>query len=161
MTPPGLDSPPRRYLIVGACVFGVSTALHLKQTHPASRVTLLDRTPPSSASRPAASWDWNKVIRADYKDPFYCGLALESQDAWKTTWKENGMEAPSFVNLGADNSYFMRTVKGGGSWDLSGKEKEEGLKGINGFLMEANDFSGIAVRHPLPCGVVYLPAIVC
>ena len=40
----------------------------------------------------------------------------------------------------------MRTVKGGGSWDLKAKEKEEGMKGINKFLEDATDFNGIAVR---------------
>ena len=69
-----------------------------------------------------------------------------SQDAWRTTWKEDGREAPSFVTLGADGSYFMRTVKGGGSWDLKAKEKEEGMKGTNKFLEDAADFSGVAVR---------------
>jgi len=60
-------------------------------------------------------------------------------------WKEDGREAPSFVNLGPDGSYFMRTVKGGGSWELKNKEKAEGLKGIDEFLDKATDFSGIAV----------------
>lgn len=69
---------------------------------------------------------------------------LLSQDAWKTLWKENGREAPSFVSLGADGSYFMRTVGGGGSWDL--KSKEEGIMGTNKFLENSKDFSGVAVR---------------
>ncbi|KAF2179047.1 hypothetical protein K469DRAFT_717558 [Zopfia rhizophila CBS 207.26] len=67
---------------------------------------------------------------------------LESQDAWKTVWKESGREAPSFVSLGADGSYFMRTVGGGGSWDL--KSKEEGMAGTNKFLENSKDFTGIA-----------------
>lgn len=71
---------------------------------------------------------------------------LVSQDAWKTIWKEEGREAPSFVSLGADGSYFMRTVKGGGSWDLKGREKEEGLRGTNDFLEKCTDFTGVAVR---------------
>lgn len=68
-----------------------------------------------------------------------------SQDAWKTIWKENGYEAPSFVTLGSDGSYFMRTVKGGGSWDLKGINKEEGLRGTNKFLEDLPDFRGVAV----------------
>lgn len=40
----------------------------------------------------------------------------------------------------------MRTVRGGGSWDLKAKEQEEGMKGINKFLEDATDFNGIAVR---------------
>lgn len=68
-----------------------------------------------------------------------------TQDAWKTTWKEDGRDAPSFVSLGADGSYFMRTVKGGGSWDLKAKEREEGMKGTNKFLEDLSDFNGVAV----------------
>jgi hypothetical protein len=73
---------------------------------------------------------------------------LESQDAWKTVWKGNGSEAPSFVSLGDDGSYFMRTVGGGGSWDL--KSKADGMVGTNKFLDESPNFQGIAVcssRH--------------
>ena len=68
---------------------------------------------------------------------------LESQDAWKTVWKDGGRDAPSFVCLGADGSYFMRTVGGGGSWDL--RSKEEGMRGTNKFLEDSKDFSGVAV----------------
>ncbi|KAF9732168.1 hypothetical protein PMIN03_000622 [Paraphaeosphaeria minitans] len=75
---------------------------------------------------------------------------LVSQDAWKTVWKEEGRDAPSFVSLGADGSYFMRTVKGGGSWDLKGREKEEGLKGTNDFLEKTPDFTGVASLYLFP-----------
>jgi hypothetical protein len=68
---------------------------------------------------------------------------LESQDTIRTLWKENGTEAPSFVSLGADGSYFMRTVGGGGSWEL--KSKAEGMRGTNKFLEGASDFCNIAV----------------
>lgn len=47
------------------------------------------------------------------------------------------------MNLGADGSYFMRTVCGGGSWDL--KSKAEGMAGINKFLEGAKNFEGVAV----------------
>lgn len=68
---------------------------------------------------------------------------LVSQDAWKTVWKENGRDAPSFVSLGADGSYFMRAVGGGGSWEL--KSKEDGMVGTNKFLNDSKDFTGVAV----------------
>lgn len=72
------------YLIVGAGVFGVSTAYHLIRKHPRASVTLLDRDAIDAESRVAASWDWNKVVRADYDDAAYCRLALEAQDVFKT-----------------------------------------------------------------------------
>ncbi|KAI0021323.1 sarcosine oxidase [Xylariomycetidae sp. FL0641] len=73
------------YLILGAGVFGTSTALHLATTHPTAQITLVDRSPRGAPARPAASWDWNKVVRADYRDPVYCRLALEAQDAPAST----------------------------------------------------------------------------
>lgn len=73
---------------------------------------------------------------------------LDSQDAWKTTWKENGREAPSFVSLGDDGSYFMRTVGGGGSWDL--KSKADGMVGTNKFLNDSANFQGIAGLYLFP-----------
>ncbi|ATY64256.1 sarcosine oxidase [Cordyceps militaris] len=72
---------PDTYLIVGAGVFGAATALELRKRLPASRVLLLDRSPfPNPFS---ASSDLNKIIRADYPDPFYTGLALAAQELWR------------------------------------------------------------------------------
>lgn len=72
------------YLIVGAGVFGVSTAYHLIRKYPHASVTLVDRDAYDAESRVAASWDWNKVIRADYDDKLYCKLALEAQSIFKS-----------------------------------------------------------------------------
>lgn len=74
-------------LIVGAGVFGTSTAYHLALSSPstAHKITVLDRTPSPPSS--AASTDINKIIRADYSSPFYCDLAYEAMDAW-STWPE-------------------------------------------------------------------------
>ncbi|EPS27450.1 hypothetical protein PDE_02393 [Penicillium oxalicum 114-2] len=74
----------RSYIIIGAGVFGVSTAYHLIQKYPNASVTLIDRDAYDAESRVAASWDWNKVVRADYDDKIYCKLALEAQDIFKT-----------------------------------------------------------------------------
>jgi sarcosine oxidase / L-pipecolate oxidase len=68
-------------LIVGAGIFGTSTAYHLALTHPnPSRITILDRAPCPSPK--AASSDINKIVRADYGTPFYMDLAYEAMDAW-------------------------------------------------------------------------------
>lgn len=72
------------YLIIGAGVFGVSTAYHLIQKYPDASVTLVDRDEFDAESRVAASWDWNKVVRADYDDIVYCQLAIEAQDVFKS-----------------------------------------------------------------------------
>lgn len=69
------------YLIVGAGVFGASTALYLSQKQPFARVTLIDRTPFPNPS--AAGHDLNKIVRADYPDLLYMKLALEAQEQWR------------------------------------------------------------------------------
>jgi sarcosine oxidase/L-pipecolate oxidase len=70
------------YLIVGAGLFGASTALHLKRSSPSAVVILLDRTPFPCPS--GAAYDLNKIIRAGYDDIFYVKLALEAQKMWRS-----------------------------------------------------------------------------
>ncbi|KAL8722620.1 MAG: hypothetical protein Q9225_000926 [Loekoesia sp. 1 TL-2023] len=70
------------YIIVGAGVFGASTAYHLKKNSPSASVLLLDRTEPPCPV--AASHDINKIVRAGYEDLFYCDLALKALHSWKT-----------------------------------------------------------------------------
>lgn len=68
-------------LIVGAGVFGTSTAYHLSLSHhDPSKVTVIDRAPFPSPQ--AASSDINKIVRADYSIPFYMDLAYEAMDAF-------------------------------------------------------------------------------
>lgn len=74
-------------LIVGAGIFGLSTAVHLASSSSSSdrplTVTLLDTRP--HAPQPlfgGASNDVNKIVRADYVDPFYTELGYETLDAW-------------------------------------------------------------------------------
>jgi sarcosine oxidase / L-pipecolate oxidase len=70
------------YLIVGAGVFGTSTAYHLIKKYPNANISLIDRMPYPCPL--AASWDWNKVVRADYGDIFYMEKALEAIHVWRT-----------------------------------------------------------------------------
>ncbi|PWO00010.1 FAD/NAD(P)-binding domain-containing protein [Tilletiopsis washingtonensis] len=71
------------HLVVGAGVFGVSTALHLLARGHA--VTLLERSPDGRAAVDAASNDVNKIIRADYQDKHYAALAKRAISAWRTS----------------------------------------------------------------------------
>jgi sarcosine oxidase / L-pipecolate oxidase len=92
-------APQEHILIVGAGIFGASTAYHL--THPTShsftqglevsipRVTLLDRSPLGAGI--GASEDINKIIRADYSQKFYMDLGYEAIDAWKSLSNPGGI----------------------------------------------------------------------
>ncbi|KAI1210182.1 FAD dependent oxidoreductase [Annulohypoxylon truncatum] len=69
-------------LILGAGTFGLSTAYHLAKAG-YTNVTVLEK----SATFPpelSAGNDLNKIIRAEYEDPFYAELALEAMNAWKS-----------------------------------------------------------------------------
>ncbi|KAK2590045.1 hypothetical protein QQS21_012273 [Conoideocrella luteorostrata] len=68
------------FVVVGAGVFGASTAYHLARRFPVKRVILVDRKRPNPC---AASSDYNKIIRADYKDKLYTELGLEALQLWK------------------------------------------------------------------------------
>lgn len=68
------------FVIVGAGVFGSSTAYHLARRFPDKRVLLVDRKRPNPG---AASSDYNKIIRADYKDVIYTELGLEAVQLWQ------------------------------------------------------------------------------
>lgn len=70
------------YIIVGAGVFGTSVALHLIRQYPTADIVLIDRSP--FLHEAGASWDWSKIIRADYTQPVYMELALEALEIWRT-----------------------------------------------------------------------------
>ena len=63
-------------------MFGASTAYHLAKTIPSATITLIDRSPYPCPL--AASYDYNKIVRADYGDKFYMSLALKTQHEWRT-----------------------------------------------------------------------------
>ena len=78
-----VDNGHSEILIVGAGIFGTSTAYHLSLTHDdPTKITVLDRAPAPCPL--AASCDINKIVRADYSEPFYMNLAYEAMDWWKS-----------------------------------------------------------------------------
>ncbi|KAJ5179007.1 hypothetical protein N7492_002217 [Penicillium capsulatum] len=70
-----------RIVIIGAGVFGLGTALRLKEEGYTS-VTVLDRAMPPVPD--GSSNDISRIIRFDYGDPVYARIAKESYDLWKT-----------------------------------------------------------------------------
>lgn len=69
------------YVVVGAGVFGASTALELVKA--GQKVTVLERSQDGFHSPDAASNDLNKIVRADYSDPHYRDLAKETISIWR------------------------------------------------------------------------------
>ncbi|TQS32734.1 hypothetical protein Golomagni_06941 [Golovinomyces magnicellulatus] len=134
------------YIIVGAGVFGVSTAYHLIQKYPRASVTLVDRDAYDADTRVAASWDWNKVVRADYDDIVYCQLALEAQDVFNSDplWKPHFHETGIFWT---SRDEYAQTVidnykKLGRKSDLYAVSVEEARK-LYGGLFDDADYSGV------------------
>ncbi|KAF7559128.1 hypothetical protein G7046_g5032 [Stylonectria norvegica] len=77
-----IDAKDESILIVGAGTFGLSTAFDLAQNG-YRNITVLDRA--SEVPSPySAGCDLNKIVRAEYEDPFYTDLALEAIKAWKS-----------------------------------------------------------------------------
>lgn len=64
-------------VIVGAGAWGLSTALHLVEAG-YSNVVVFERAEKIPSPYSAAN-DLNKIIRAEYEDPFYTKLTLVSR----------------------------------------------------------------------------------
>ncbi|KAF0322163.1 FAD dependent oxidoreductase [Colletotrichum asianum] len=67
-------------LIIGAGTFGLSAAYHLTRAGYKS-ITILEKGT-SVPSELSAGNDVNKIIRAEYEDPFYTDLALQAMEEW-------------------------------------------------------------------------------
>jgi hypothetical protein len=66
--------PNRSILIIGAGTFGLSTAYHLAKAG-YKNITVLEKASSIPPTLSAAN-DYNKIIRAEYEDPWYSELAL-------------------------------------------------------------------------------------
>lgn len=92
MTPKSKDD---SILIVGAGVFGLSTALELKKRGYRD-VTVIDRYLPPVVD--GSSVDISRVIRVDYADPLYAQMAREAHEGWTTTYRDHYYQS-GFVML--------------------------------------------------------------
>ncbi|WDK13242.1 FAD dependent oxidoreductase [Colletotrichum graminicola] len=81
-------------LVVGGGTFGLSTAYHLVKAGYTS-VTILEQgtSVPSTLS---AGNDVNKIVRAEYEDPFYTELALQAM----AEWNNNPVFSPHYRQTG-------------------------------------------------------------
>lgn len=136
----------KSYIIVGAGVFGASTALHLIQAEPRAKVILLDRNAYTAPTRVAASWDWNKVVRADYADIDYMRLALEAKEHWANDalWKPFYHESGAYWVSTTDFSQRVQENfrKLGVDSGLLGLPVDEARKAYGG-IFEDGDYTGV------------------
>lgn len=169
------------YLIVGSGVFGASTALSLIRRFPHTSVTIIDRDSYSAPIRVAASWDWNKLIRADYSDILYTKLALKAQHLWRTDplyqrfYHESGavwisptpfavQVLQNFVDLGEDaglQGYLVEEARG----LFGGLVKDADYTGVTNVLVnttsgcaEAKEALQRTIERAVSLGVCYVTA---
>jgi len=125
---------PYSFIVLGAGAFGASTALALSQSYPSKSIVLMDKEIPCKRG---ASWDWTKVIRADYTDIFYTRLAIEAKDEWR----KNPLYSGNYHETGliwVDESGFSKSATANYSalgieekWEMvSGKELKASYGGI-------------------------------
>ncbi|EXF81366.1 FAD dependent oxidoreductase [Colletotrichum fioriniae PJ7] len=169
------------YLIIGAGVFGASTALHLIRAYPDASITLVDRNAYDAPIRVAASWDWNKVVRADYVDIEYMRLCLEakkywSEDPiWKPYYHESGVYWVSpnnfaeqmqenYKKLGVDSGLFSFSVDeakkqyGGIFKDADFTNVKEVFVNKNSGWGEAKEALQRTIEEAMKLGVKYIEA---
>lgn len=77
-------------LIVGAGVFGLSTALELNRRG-YTNITVVDRYAPPAID--GSSVDISRIIRIDYADPVYCQMAAEAYKGWTTEYRDQYHES--------------------------------------------------------------------
>ncbi|KAI5866133.1 sarcosine oxidase [Durotheca rogersii] len=118
---------PSTYLVVGAGCFGASTARALKRTHPDAEVVLADPAPPPDER--AAAHDFNKIVRAEYDDPLYMGLALEALAAWSP----DAGSQPDSADVVAP--FFRRT---GALWSITRERTRALVANYEAFLGAGN-----------------------
>jgi sarcosine oxidase/L-pipecolate oxidase len=96
-------------IIVGAGVFGLSTALELR-LRGYHKITVIDRMLPPVPD--GSSVDISRVIRSDYTDPFYAKLASEAMDAWiSDDWEQFYYNSGFVISSVAPNEPFVEKCK--------------------------------------------------
>ncbi|KAF4468761.1 FAD dependent oxidoreductase [Fusarium albosuccineum] len=88
--------------IVGGGAFGLSTALHLTEAG-YTNISIYERDdqiPP----RYSAANDLNKIVRAEYEEPFWTELTLQAISAWKTPFYAPFFHQTGFIHCVSANA---------------------------------------------------------
>jgi sarcosine oxidase/L-pipecolate oxidase len=129
MKPVAKDEP---IVIIGAGLFGLSTALELKKRG-YLHVTVLDRFLPPVPD--GSSVDISRVIRVEYADPLYGQMAREALEGWQTKYSKH-FHTSGFVMLGPP---------GGESYVSKAKEETEK---VGGRLIQFNNADKLRDHYP-------------
>lgn len=151
---------PSSILIVGAGVFGLSTALALA-TRPdfsSTTITVVDRSPEPGVfpARDASSIDSSRIIRADYADPAYAALADEAQAVWRQ------QDHPD--DLGAEGRYSETGLMLVGDAATVPEETGHGAgqgekaKKKSGLDYVRSSYANVQALHPGSSKIVVLPS---
>lgn len=129
----------REALVIGAGIFGVSTALSLREQ--GWQVTLCDQGPiPHPA---ASSTDLSKIVRPDYgTDQLYTEMAVASLERWQRWNRHFGQtlyHATGFLLL-------TRNRMAEGSFEAQSLATLSGMAGLSGLTRL--DTTAIATRYP-------------
>jgi sarcosine oxidase/L-pipecolate oxidase len=113
-------------VIVGAGVFGLSTALEMK-LRGYEHVTVIDRYIPPVAD--GSSVDISRIIRSEYADPLYAKMADEAIEGWKTNYRKFYYESGFVILTEATPNGYVQKIQ----------EVKEGQKSSLSEYANAND----------------------
>lgn len=119
-------------VIVGAGVFGLSTALELKKRG-YQNVTVLDRYLPPVID--GSSVDISRVIRVEYADPFYGKMAREALEGWVGEYSDHFHQS----------GFVMLSEKSGNSF---AEQSKNATKSLGDTLEEYEDAYDIRKQFP-------------
>ncbi|KAI4721489.1 fructosyl amino acid oxidase [Aureobasidium sp. EXF-10727] len=140
----------KKILIVGAGVFGLSTALELSHRG-YSNILILDRHRPPVPG--GSSVDISRIIRPDYADAFYARMGMEALVAWQQDFspffhRSGLLCAQSGTEFG--NAYLkeakanLETIGAEVNlWAYTGKEASERYPGIHGDLTQTSGYCNL------------------
>lgn len=131
-------------LIIGGGTFGLSTAYHLALAK-YENVTVLEKGLKIPGSQSAAN-DINKIVRAEYIDPFYSDLALEAIGEWSSN--------PVFRPYYHETGYFLGVS--GSAPDLSRYTLGRQLDSIQAHPAWAGKISAVKTRDDIK---IFAPAL--
>ncbi|KAG9568209.1 fructosyl amino acid oxidase, partial [Aureobasidium melanogenum] len=140
----------KRILIIGAGVFGLSTALELTRRG-YSNVIVLDRHAPPVPD--GSSVDISRIVRPDYADAFYARMGMEALAGWQKDFSpffhrsgllcaQSGTEFGHAYLKGAKTN-----LENSGArvnlWAYTGREASQRYSGIHGDLSQTSGYCNL------------------